>query len=240
MSPLIKAIATDIDGTLTETRNSYRIDPQIVELIRSLEHLGISVIIISSNALPVAVGVARYLGIEGPIVGESGCVMFHHLKINVLTKFSANQARKLVARKFSRYLAEKWHNAYRYYDFAFQVKKEYDPRMLLKEIESLLKKNGITYVRVGFSGYSIHLTPGDVDKGKALIHACRSLGIDPKEVIAIGDSSMDIPMLKVAGFGVATADADEDLRNTADFVTSNSGGKGFIELAKRVIRGDFL
>ena len=239
MSLLIKAIATDIDGTLTETRNSYRIDPKIAELIRSLEHLGVSVIIVSSNALPVAVGVARYLGIEGPTIGESGCLMFYDLKIKVLTKFSANQARKLVAKEFGQYLAEKWHNAYRYYDFAFQIKKECNLGTLLKEIENLLRRNGITYVKVGYSGYSIHLTPSDVDKGKALIYACRSLGIDPKEVVAIGDSSMDIPMLKTAGFGVATADADEDLKNIADFVTSNPSGKGFIELVRRVIRGDF-
>jgi len=237
---LIKAIATDIDGTLTETRNSYRIDTKVVELIRSLERIGISVIVVSSNALPIAVGVARYLGAEGPVIGESGCVMFYQSKTDILTKFSANQARRLVIREFSQYLTEKWHNVYRHYDFAFQVKEGHDPKILLRKIENLLRRNGITHIRVGFSRYAIHLTPCDTDKGKALIHACQSLDIDPKEVVAIGDSSMDIPMLKVAGFGVATADADEDLKNVADLVTSNPSGKGFVELAKRILQGNIF
>ena len=43
--------------------------------------------------------------------------------------------------------------------------------------------------------------------------------LEPEEVMAIGDSFNDIPMLEYAGIGVAVANAPEAVRSRADYVT---------------------
>ena len=53
-------------------------------------------------------------------------------------------------------------------------------------------------------------------------------GCSLDEVAYIGDDLMDIPLVKRAGFGVAVANAAEELKNIADFVTSSKGGDGAV------------
>jgi Cof subfamily protein (haloacid dehalogenase superfamily) len=58
-----------------------------------------------------------------------------------------------------------------------------------------------------------------VDKGRALEFICARLGINSAEVMAIGDSSNDIAMLKFAGVGVAMESASHEVRQAADVIT---------------------
>ena len=53
-------------------------------------------------------------------------------------------------------------------------------------------------------------------------------GCSPDEVACIGDDLMDIPLIKRAGFGVAVANAVDELKSAADFITSHHGGDGAV------------
>lgn len=57
-------------------------------------------------------------------------------------------------------------------------------------------------------------------KRDVLRHLCKELGIKPAEVIAVGDSDVDICMLKNAGLGVAF-NAPEKVRKNADISTED-------------------
>jgi 3-deoxy-D-manno-octulosonate 8-phosphate phosphatase (KDO 8-P phosphatase) len=50
----------------------------------------------------------------------------------------------------------------------------------------------------------------------------------PDDVAYAGDDIVDIPVLKMAGFAVAVADADEMVKKIADYVTVNKGGRGAV------------
>ncbi len=65
-----------------------------------------------------------------------------------------------------------------------------------------------------------------VDKGKALALLARSMGLDRKEVMAIGDGENDAPMLEWAGLGVAMANGAALARETADAVTVSNDEDG--------------
>jgi Cof subfamily protein (haloacid dehalogenase superfamily) len=56
-------------------------------------------------------------------------------------------------------------------------------------------------------------------KGKALEELASFLGIDLKDVMAIGDGANDIPLLSTAGFGIAMGNAPEKVKEIADYVT---------------------
>ena len=63
-------------------------------------------------------------------------------------------------------------------------------------------------------------------KGKALMALCAALGIDPKRSVAFGDGSNDIEMLRMAGLGVAMANASEEVKAAADCVTLSNEEAG--------------
>ena len=67
---------------------------------------------------------------------------------------------------------------------------------------------------------------------KAKLPAFESLleatGCLPDEVAYVGDDLMDIPLVKRAGFGVAVANAADELKSVADFITSRNGGDGAV------------
>jgi 3-deoxy-D-manno-octulosonate 8-phosphate phosphatase (KDO 8-P phosphatase) len=50
----------------------------------------------------------------------------------------------------------------------------------------------------------------------------------PEEIAYIGDDIVDIPVLKMAGFSVAVADALELVKKCADYVTVHRGGQGAV------------
>lgn len=53
---------------------------------------------------------------------------------------------------------------------------------------------------------------GAVDKGTALADLCTRLGVAPDQVVAMGDSALDLPMLRWAGCGVAMAAAPPEVK----------------------------
>jgi len=53
-------------------------------------------------------------------------------------------------------------------------------------------------------------------------------GLEPKNLAYVGDDLIDLGVIRMAGLGIAVADAAEEVRNEADHVTSLAGGKGAI------------
>lgn len=73
---------------------------------------------------------------------------------------------------------------------------------------------------------NIELNSSDAHKGNALLKLCQHLNIDPSETIAFGDGLNDLTMLKTAGIGVAMGNADQQLKDIADFVTDTNDHDG--------------
>ena len=53
-------------------------------------------------------------------------------------------------------------------------------------------------------------------------------GLTPDQVAYIGDDLMDIPLVRRVGFGVAVANADDELKEHAAFITERTGGNGAV------------
>ena len=74
--------------------------------------------------------------------------------------------------------------------------------------------------------YFIELLPQGIDKGPSLVSLAAKLGIQPSEVMAFGDSFNDIHMLLLAGTGIAMGNAEEAIKQAADFVTLDNNHDG--------------
>jgi 3-deoxy-D-manno-octulosonate 8-phosphate phosphatase (KDO 8-P phosphatase) len=54
------------------------------------------------------------------------------------------------------------------------------------------------------------------------------LGLSAGEVAFVGDDLPDLPAISYVGFGVAVADAIEEVKQHADYVTTRKGGSGAV------------
>ena len=54
------------------------------------------------------------------------------------------------------------------------------------------------------------------------------LGLSPEKAAYIGDDLTDLPAIRYAGFGVAVANAVDEVKQYADYVTTRSGGSGAV------------
>lgn len=84
--------------------------------------------------------------------------------------------------------------------------------------------HGTDYV-VGFTAW-LDLTPVGISKASGLARVCDELGVDPSDVLAIGDGRNDLEMLAWAGRGVAMGQAIEMVREAADAVTASVNEDG--------------
>ena len=77
-------------------------------------------------------------------------------------------------------------------------------------------------------GVNIEPTAAGATKGAAMTAACERLGIPLSETIAFGDSENDISMLRVAGRGIAVANAVPAAKDAADTLTSSCDEGGVL------------
>ncbi len=65
----------------------------------------------------------------------------------------------------------------------------------------------------------------------------KDFGVTDAEVCFIGDDLLDVPVLRRVGFAVAVADAVEEVKAAADYVTTRRGGEGAVrELAELILK----
>jgi Cof subfamily protein (haloacid dehalogenase superfamily) len=81
---------------------------------------------------------------------------------------------------------------------------------------------------------NVEANPAGVSKAAALHFLCERMGITMEEVMAVGDSLNDIKMIQASGVGVAMGNAQEAIKNVADFVTDTNNNNGVAKAIERV------
>jgi 3-deoxy-D-manno-octulosonate 8-phosphate phosphatase (KDO 8-P phosphatase) len=72
---------------------------------------------------------------------------------------------------------------------------------------------------------------GVQDKLAGLIQACERLKLPVDQSAYVGDDLPDWPAMQACGYPVAVADAAEEVRQIARYVTSRPGGRGAVREA---------
>lgn len=72
----------------------------------------------------------------------------------------------------------------------------------------------------------------------ALEQLLAELGLSPEKVAYVGDDLMDLPIVRYVGFGAAVANAVDELKECADYVTVRRGGEGAVrEVIEHILKG---
>lgn len=86
---------------------------------------------------------------------------------------------------------------------------------------------------VGSLKYNIEINAAGVNKGKSLVKLGELLGIRREEIMACGDSDNDVTMLREVGFSVAMGNAEETVKQAADYITETNDEDGAAKAIER-------
>ncbi len=216
----IRALAIDIDGTLTDKLR--RLNFTAGELIRKLEARNVMVILATGNALCVADTISTFLGTSGALIAENGGIISYGDEVEYLASIDEiEKAYSFLKDRLA--IREVTRNEYRKTEVALW--RDYP----VEEIKKILKDFRVEVVDTKFA---IHIKNPDVSKGRALEMVARRAGISMQEVAAIGDSSNDIDMLEKAGLSISIGSY---LKDVADYTTEREYGDGGVEALKIVM-----
>ena len=101
-----------------------------------------------------------------------------------------------------------------------------DPTDMLKAEEKLVEILGEKMDIFRSAPFFLELVPKGIDKAQSLLRLLSKINLTPADLIAFGDGYNDLSMLKLAGVGVAMANAAPEVRADADYVTLSNEEDG--------------
>ncbi len=224
---MIRAVAFDIDGTLTDMER--RLDPLSVEAVARLE---VPVLLATGNVHCFTRTTSVLLGISGVSLSENGGVIsYGDGQMEVLADMSlCEEAYRRLGEVFD---LDRMDSRYRMTDIVLDRNFDVGRAVSILEEERLA-------VDLVDSKFAVHIKDRKVDKGTALLKIMDHLRLRPDEVAAVGDSVSDLPMFQVTGFGAAVANASSQLKEAADYVAKEEFGKGAYEIVEYMIEKEMF
>lgn len=104
-----------------------------------------------------------------------------------------------------------------------------DPTDMIKAEEELVEILGEKMVIFRSAPFFLELVPKGIDKAQSLLRLLSKINLTPADLMAFGDGYNDLSMLKLAGVGVAMANAAPEVRADADYVTLSNEEDGVAE-----------
>lgn len=146
--------------------------------------------------------------------------------------------------EFTRFETEYVGNPVKIINFNSDVDDEDEiTKILFSETEELLAKKMLEMPKEFYSEYNVVKTMPivlevmnkDCDKGYGVKVLADKLGIKKEEIICIGDQANDIEMITYAGLGIAMGNAIEELKDIAQYITSDNDNDGVAKAIEKFI-----
>lgn len=219
-----RAIASDYDGTLAD---DGRVAPETVAALRRVRAWGRKLILITGRTLADLRMVFSELSLFDLFIVENGAVLLDPAVGSEEPLCASPPA------SFLKLLEER--------EIPFTVGNRVVATIRPHEIGILqLVQQMNLGLDVAFNRESVMVLPSWVDKGTGLTAALVRVGIEPAEVVGIGDAENDLPFLRLCGFSVAVDNAIDSLKEQVNLVTRAHCGTGATEIFDRVASGAIL
>ena len=93
-------------------------------------------------------------------------------------------------------------------------------------IKAVLPYNGL---------WAVDFTLAGVDKASGIARVGQTIGVNPTNMVAVGDSYNDLPMLEACGFSVAMGNAPPEVKDAAEFVAPSVAEDGLSVAIKEYV-----
>ncbi|WP_274363895.1 Cof-type HAD-IIB family hydrolase [Paenibacillus thermotolerans] len=239
-----KLLALDMDGTLLNEHSE--ISPQNAEWIRKAIEAGVTVCFSTGRGFPSALPYAEQLGLKTPMVTVNGSEVWkepHVLyKRTLMESDHIRRLHELAVRYdtwFWAYAVEGLFNKEQWTDridglqwlkFGYYSENDAARAAVLDGIASIGE-----FEVTNSHPHNIELNPKGISKASGLRNVCGMLGIDMKQVVAVGDSLNDKAMIQAAGLGVAMGNAQDDVKRIADVTVVSNQEHGVAQVIREFV-----
>ena len=262
MVPSIDLIALDLDGTLLTAGDE--ISPANRAAIRDSLAAGVRVVLVTGRGADTPAHIARDLGLNLPVICCHGALTKDFASGKVLGHIPVplQYAKPMI--EFAEqngldtavYLEEHFHRVEGTHPYMDDMRGPnwLDVPSFAQILHSaptfirFLGHDAVTAIRETFSDCPVHFkyeTWGDFEelavtsmeatKKNALVRLCDDLQISRANVLAVGDSRNDVPMLRWAGIGVAMGNALPEVKSAVKYVTDTSEEDGVAAAIRRYV-----
>ena len=84
--------------------------------------------------------------------------------------------------------------------------------------------------------FFLECVPLGIEKSQSIDKLIKTIGIKQEEVIAVGDGYNDMGMIQYAGLGVAMANAEDEVKAAANYVTLSNEEDGVAVVVEKFIK----
>lgn len=238
MKSRYRLIALDMDGTVLDEEK--RISSRNKEAIRAAVDAGIIVMFATGRGYMSAMPYVRELHLQSPLITVNGSEIWlgpgKLYKRHLMEHETILRLRQLALENDVWYWAytvegvvnrENWeeNTSTDWLKFGFYT-EEPDKLKTIRETVTQLGSFEIT----NSHPYNIELNPKGVSKAEGLREICKQLGIGMHETVTVGDSLNDLEMIRASGLGVAMENAQETVKQEADWITKSNEEDGVAEV----------
>ncbi|WP_040209573.1 Cof-type HAD-IIB family hydrolase [Neobacillus jeddahensis] len=230
----IKLIALDMDGTLLN--NKGQISDANRQAIKAAQDKGIYVVLSTGRSLLTSREHADALELTSYLVTVNGSEIWDEkrelVQRNLMKSELIQWMWELTKQHKTNFWAisteRNWHDEMPdnlhnldWLKFGFNIEDDTTRAIILKKLEEKgefeLSNSTLKNIEVNAAG---------INKANGLGFVCNKLGIAMKNVMAVGDSRNDLMMIKEAGIGVAMGNAQDSVKEAADWVTATNQEDG--------------
>ncbi len=248
-----KAVIADVDGTLFPPSEvpSPKPSESLIEAVKKVQDLGVFFSIASGRSLPWVREIINGFNLHSPIILDNGAKIYDCSKKEYIWEsyMAKNTAQKIV----HELTADKSLNVI----VADGEERVIDPLKIInwkiskilvlgvtpQKAEDLcqnLKRFSDIHVTRSISGtgeksQSVHITNFNATKQTAVAKLLDFLRITQDEVVGIGDSYNDFPLLMACGLKVAMGNAVEDLKAIADYIAPSYEEEGVKNVLEKFV-----
>ncbi len=243
---MVKALFFDIDGTLVSF-DTHRIPASAIEALKAAKARGVKIFISTGRAYPLINNIdaikplidgyittngAHSFMLDGfeqstPIDSTDAAIIADYLR-------TTGTACMVVGRndivfhnlndKLERQFGEMLDLHFQWSDMPLDEVVRQGVLQFTPIIDETEEMRLVTHLQHCVSSrwcpYFADITARGVNKGNGLLAICNHTGIDRSETMAFGDGGNDLPIIEIAGIGVAMGNANESIKPHADYITT--------------------
>ncbi|WP_164129822.1 Cof-type HAD-IIB family hydrolase [Sharpea azabuensis] len=264
---MIKMIATDMDGTFLDSNKQF--DYEFISLFYRMQEKDIKFVIASGNQflrlfhqfIPMSEDI-YFVADNGAYVGKGAKPLYLDLIepdklqacLDVLAKHQnlmvimSGRKHTHVLKKDEAYLdvVNKHyrnvilHDQFDHIDDDILKLAVYDPTSDIHQYENQLKKlvpDNMSVVTAGNEWVDIQNL--GTNKGSGIRYLQKELHIEPEECMAFGDAMNDFTLLKSVKYGIAMANAVDEIKHIAYSQCPSNDQQGVLKVIRQVLDGKF-
>lgn len=246
-----KLVALDMDGTVLNGANEISTENR--RWIAAAARRGITVMFSTGRGISRIEPFVEQLGLRSPIVATNGGEVWKapgqlHRRY-LLEAALIDRMRELALQEGTKYWAYTTERLYNrdswpqhiateqaeWLKFGFYTEDADKLRRIRQQLEAW---GGLEITNS--HPCNLEINPKGVTKASGLREVCRLLGVEMSQVVAMGDSVNDIPMIAEAGLGVAMGNAQDEVKRIADVVTDSNEDHGVARAIEQYVLGDAI